>query len=128
MRILLLLALIVPQIVGAEALVCPSGSLTPVPITVNGPTPNTVSARKAPALAFQATGTGTATVSLEICCLPNCTPASAWAVIENSSMAVAAATPSVAKSVSNPTCNYRANVSACTGCSITVQYSCSDPA
>jgi hypothetical protein len=98
---------------------CPSGTLSPAPATTTGPTTDIIIARAAPALVMQASGTGTATVVMEISC-----DGTNWAQVTNSSMAVP---PSQVVSVLQPTCSYRANVTACTGCSITVVYACSGP-
>src|SRR5215475_7638822 len=98
---------------------CPSGTLAPAPITATGPTTDIVVARAAPALVMQASGTGTATVVMEMSC-----DGTNWAQVTNSSMSVP---PSQVVSVLQPTCSYRANVTACTTCSITVVYACSGP-
>ena len=98
---------------------CPSGTLAPAPMTTTGPTTDVVIARAAPALVMQASGTGTATVVMEMSC-----DGTNWALVTNSSMSVP---PSQVVSVLQPTCTYRANVTACTGCSVTVIYACSGP-
>jgi hypothetical protein len=63
---------------------------------------------------------GTATVVVEMSC-----DGANWAPVQNSSMSLAAATPSQAVSLLQPTCTYRANVTACASCSVTVFFSCS---
>jgi hypothetical protein len=99
---------------------CPSGTLGPTPITATGPTTDVIIARAAPALVMQANSTaGTATVVMEISC-----DGTNWAQVTNSSMSLP---PNQVASVLNPTCTYRANVTACTGCSVTVVYACSGP-
>jgi len=103
----------------AAGVQCPSGTLTPTAQTATGGSANTLTARGAPALVFQATATGTATVQIEISC-----DGTTWAPVENSPMSLSAGTPSLAKSVSTPTCTYRSNVTACSGCSVTVLYAC----
>src|SRR5215468_8567971 len=101
---------------------CPSGQLGGT-LTTTGPTPDVLIARAAPALVVQATSpAGTATVIVEISC-----DGSNWAQVQNSSMSLAAATPSQAASILSPTCTYRANVTACAGCSTTVVYACAGP-
>ena len=45
-------------------------------------------------------------------------------IVTAGNMSLAAATPSQAVTIQNPTCTYRANVTACSGCSVTVVYSC----
>ena|SRR5215813_2091632 len=99
---------------------CPGGTLTPSPLTTTGASPDTVAAKGNPALTFQAiTSAGTATVQVEISC-----DGTTWAQVENSPMSITS-TASLAKSVLSPTCMYRANVTACAACSVTVLYSCS---
>ena len=101
---------------------CPSGTLVPTPITT-APTPTTdvIIARAAPALLVQATtSAGTATVQMEISC-----DGVAWAQVANSVMSLAPGSLSQAVSVLQPTCTYRANVTACASCSVTVLYACS---
>jgi hypothetical protein len=128
MKALLAVLLALPVIAHADALVCNSGMLTPVAQTATGPTVNTVSARKATALAFQVRGTGTATVAVEMCCFATCTTAADWAPLAASSMSLAAGV-SAGVSLLSPasSCNYRGNVTACTGCSVSVVYSCAVP-
>ncbi|HSS55491.1 MAG TPA: hypothetical protein VLK79_12665 [Gaiellales bacterium] len=106
---------------------CPTGMLTPTAQTATGASANTVTARAAPAIAFQAQNTaGTATVQIEMCCFGSCDSATgAWAVVENSPMSLA--TNSLAKGVANPTCQYRAYATACAGCAVTVGFACSGP-
>ncbi len=107
---------------------CPSGYLTaPTGQNATGPSVNTVTARAAPALAFQLLGGGTsATVQLEMCCGPlNCNLTSAWAPVQGSVATLTAGSFNAAASVLDPTCMYRANVTACTSCSVTVVYACS---
>lgn len=100
---------------------CPSGTLAPAPISATGATTDVIIARGAPALVLQATtSAGTATVQMEISC-----DGTAWAAVQNSVMSLAPAAQSQAVSVLQPTCTYRANVTACTGCSVTVLYACS---
>lgn len=102
-------------------------TLTPAALTATGPTVDELLARAAPAIAVQAVSpTGTATVRLEICCAATCT-AGTWAPVEGSDMSLTVGAPTLAKGVANPTCLYRANVTACTGCSVTVPYSCAGP-
>ena len=103
-------------------------TLTPAALTTTGATPDVLQARAAPAIAVQAISpAGTATVRLEICCDAACTAASSWAPVEGSDMSLTAAIPTLAKGVANPTCLYRANVTACAGCSVTVPFACSGP-
>jgi len=100
---------------------CDGSTLTPAPMTAPGPTPDSINARGLPALLVQTVRTaGSATVVLEVSCNDT-----AWAPIGNGTMTVSAAAPSAVASVLAPTCTYRANVTACTGCSVTVLYSCS---
>lgn len=102
---------------------CASGTLTPSALTATGPSPDALLARAAPAVAFQAVRTaGTATVVLEISC-----DGTNWAAVQNGSMAVDGTTTTAAVSVLSPTCTYRANVTACSSCSVTVLYACSGP-
>jgi hypothetical protein len=112
---------------GANLTCSGAASLTPTAQTATGASANTVTARAAPALAFEATNTaGTATVELQICCQGTCDAATgAWATVENSPMTLTVG--SAVKSVSNPTCQYRSSVTACASCSVTVGFSCAGP-
>src|SRR5215475_3793589 len=112
-KFLIPLVLLAATAAHAATKTCPSGTLAPAPITATGPTTDIVVARAAPALVMQASGTGTATVVMEMSC-----DGTNW------SMSVP---PSQVVSVLQPTCSYRANVTACTTCSITVVYACSGP-
>lgn len=130
MKALICLAVLVTaSIASADALVCPGGMLISTALTTTGVSPNTVSARKAPSLVIQAKSTaGTATVIAETCCFPTCATASDWAPVDaTASMSLTGTTLSLTKIVLAPTCIYRANVTVCTGCSVTVAYSCSSP-
>jgi len=99
---------------------CASGTLTSSPLTATGPTPDVVLARAAPGLVLQATtSAGTATVVMEMSC-----DGTNWAQVQNSSMSLP---PSGVASVLSPACTYRANVTACSSCSVTVVYACSGP-
>jgi hypothetical protein len=106
---------------------CPTGTLTPTAQTATGATTDTVTARGATAIVFQAQNTaGTATVEVQLCCLGSCDPATgAWSQVENSPMTLTVS--SAAKGVANPTCIYRANATACASCSVTVGFSCAGP-
>jgi len=100
---------------------CAGSTLTPAAMTATGPTPDWINARGLPALLVQVVRTaGTATVALEVSCNDT-----AWAPVGNGTMTVSATTPSAVASVMAPTCNYRAHVTSCTACSLTVLYSCS---
>jgi hypothetical protein len=99
---------------------CDGSTLTPAALTATGPTPDFINPRAVPALLIQTVRTaGTATVALEVSC-----DDSHWAPVGNGSVTVNATTPSAVVSVMAPTCAYRGNVTACTGCSVTVLYSC----
>lgn len=126
------LAALVATSSGAAVKTCGQGAqtLTPAAITTAGPTPSAdiLNARAAPAVAFQAvTAAGTATVRIEICCTGPCDVGGTWAPVEGSDMSLTAGTPSLAKGVANPACLYRANVTVCSGCSVTVPYGCTGP-
>jgi len=100
---------------------CPSGSLTPTPITAIGATPDVVLARAAPALLLEVTATaGTATAQMEISC-----DDIYWAPVQNSVMNLTPPNNSQAVSVLAPTCSYRARVTACSSCAVRVLYACS---
>jgi hypothetical protein len=58
---------------------------------------------------------GTATVQIEVNCLPGTTD---WALLPGSSQSLTVST--AALTVTYPGCRYRANVTACTTCSVTV--------
>jgi len=101
---------------------CPSGTLLSG-VTATGPSADVIVARGATALTFQAIRTaGTATVVPEISC-----DGTAWAAVTNGSMAVDGTTTSLATSVLSPTCQYRANVTACSTCTVSVVFACSGP-
>jgi hypothetical protein len=106
---------------------CPTGTLTPTALTGTGASADTVTAKAATALVFQAVNTaGTATVEIQICCTGTCDPSTgAWAQVENSPMTLTVS--SAAKGVANPTCIYRANATACASCSVTVGFACAGP-
>jgi len=118
MKIAILLVLLATSALGASKS-CPGGTLASAQ-TATGASADTVTAKGNPALTVQAiTSAGTATVQLEISC-----DGTAWAQVENSPMSITT-TASLAKSVLSPTCQYRANVTACSSCSVTVLFSCS---
>jgi hypothetical protein len=99
---------------------CDGSTLTPSPLTAVGATPDSINARAVPALLMQAVRTaGTATVELELSC-----DDVHWATVGNASVTVDATTPSAAMSVMAPACSYRAHVTQCTACSVTVLYAC----
>jgi len=105
---------------GAANKTCDGSTLTPTPLTAPGPTPDTILARAVPALLVQAVRTaGTATVALEVSC-----DSVAWAPVGNGTMTLGPATPTAVVSVMAPTCSYRAHVTACSACSVTVLYAC----
>jgi hypothetical protein len=110
----------------AASLGCPSGTLTAAPLTATGASADTVSVgSRSPGIVFQTVRTaGSATVQVEICCVGSCAAGGNWALVENSPMTVDGTTPTAAKGVLNPTCQYRANVTACSSCSVTVGYAC----
>src|SRR5215475_4125167 len=92
---------------------CPSGTLAPTP----GPTTDIIVARAAPALSLQAvTSAGTATVALEQSC-----DGVNWGQVTTMNLTTAAGGVT---SVQNPACSYRANVTACSSCSVTVTFGC----
>src|SRR5262249_9278446 len=105
---------------GAANKTCDGTTLTPSPMTATGPTPDSFVAHAVPALLFQAVRTaGTATVAMQVSC-----DDVSWATVGDGTVTVDATTPSAVMSVVAPTCAYRANVTACTGCSVKVLYSC----
>src|SRR5215471_7330286 len=67
-KFLVRLVLLVATSAFAATKGCPSGTLSPAPATTTGPTTDVVIARAAPALVMQASGTGTATVVMEMSC------------------------------------------------------------
>lgn len=102
---------------------CPGGTLTASPLTATGPTTDVVVPRAAPAFLIQAVRTaGTATVVLELSC-----DGVNWAAVQNGSVSVDGTTTTAAVSVTAPACTYRANVTACASCSVTVLYACAGP-
>jgi hypothetical protein len=119
--------LLLPTLAWGAALSCPGGTLTPSPVTATGASANIVTARAATALAFQAVNTaGTATVEIQMCCVGTCDATTgSWAQVASSPMTLTVSTAVV--SVLNPTCQYRANATACSGCSVTVGFACSGP-
>ena len=99
---------------------CDGSTLTPSPMTATGPTPDYIVARAVPALLVQAVRTaGSATVALQVSC-----DDTSWATVGNGVVTVDATTPTAVMSVVAPACTYRANVTACTACSVKVLYSC----
>jgi hypothetical protein len=98
---------------------CPSGQLGGL-LNATGPTTDVIIARAAPALVVQASepGAGTATVAVEMSC-----DGTNWAPV-GSPMSLATTTPAAFVSVQNPTCTFRANVTACSSCAVTVVFSC----
>ena len=113
----------------AASVTCPQGWLIgPTAQTATGVGANQLVARAAPAIVVQAlSSAGTATVQLEMCCSPvDCTAANTWAVVTGSVMSLTTTTPQVV-SVVSPACMYRANVTACAGCSVTAAAACSGP-
>jgi hypothetical protein len=124
MRKLTLALVLAAALVASAALAanktCDGSTLTPTPLTATGPTPDSILARAVPALLVQVVRTaGTATVALEVSC-----DQAAWAPVGNGTMNVSAATPTAVASVMTPACSYRANVTACAACSVTVLYAC----
>lgn len=119
-----LLPFVLAALVGsatAATKTCPSG--TTGPLTATGPGPDIFIARAAPAVVVQSTATaGTATVVVEISC-----DGSNWAQVANSSMGLTGPGNSQAISILQPACTYRANVTACASCSVTVAYACAGP-
>jgi len=108
--------------VSAATKPCAVGAaLAPSPATTTGPTTDVISAKAGtPALVMQASSTaGTATVVMEMSC-----DGTNWAQVTNSSMTLP---PSQVVSVLSPTCLYRANVTACSSCSVSIVYACSGP-
>jgi len=117
------LALLVAAPLYAATKTCPSGAFSAAALTATGPTTDVVVARAAPALVVQTIRTaGTATVALEISC-----DSTNWAAVSGGTMTVDGTTTSQAVSLSNPACTYRANVTACSTCSVTVLYACAGP-
>lgn len=120
MKIVGLVLLLVTPTYGAT-FGCPSGALTATAQTATGPSSDGVNVgSRTQGLVFQATTTGTsATVVIELSC-----DGTNWAQVQNSSMSLASGALSQAVSVLYPTCTYRANVTACSACSVTVKYAC----
>jgi len=122
-KFLLPLVLLGATAAHAATVACASGTLTPTALTATGPSGNVLVARAAPAVAFQTIrAAGTATVQIEISC-----DGTNWAAVANSPVSVDGTTTSAAVSVLSPTCSYRANVTTCAACSVTVVYACSGP-
>jgi len=121
-KFLIPLVLLVGTAAHAATKTCPSGTLAPTPATTTGPTTDVIVARAIPGLTFQATSpAGTATVAVETSC-----DGTNWAPLATT-MSLATTATSQAVSVSNPACTYRANVTACSSCSVTVAYGCAGP-
>lgn len=111
----------------AATLACPAGWLIgPTAQTATGVSPNVIVPRGSSLTVEGMLTAGTATMQVEICCSPaDCSAAGlGWAVVSGSVMTLALATPVVAISVSPPACTYRANVTACSSCSVTAVASC----
>ena len=121
-KFLLPLVLLAASSALAASKTCPSGQLGGT-LTATGPTPDIVIARAAPAVVFQTIRTaGTATVQVEISC-----DGTNWAIVQNSPVSVDGTTTTAAVSLLQPACTYRADVTACASCSVTVLYACSGP-
>jgi len=119
-KFLVPLVLLVASSTRAATKTCPSGTLTATALTTTGPTADMVIAKAVPALVLEAiSSAGTATVVMEMSC-----DGTNWAQVQNSSMTLP---PNQVVSVVSPTCTYRANVTACSSCSVTVLYACSGP-
>jgi hypothetical protein len=115
---------------GAAQVSCPNAWLIgPAAQAAVAVGPGQIVPRGNSALVVQAVSpSGTASVQVEMCCSPfDCTVAGNWAVVGGSVMSLAAATPAVVVSVVAPTCTYRANVTACSGCAVNVAAVCSGP-
>jgi hypothetical protein len=114
----------------AATVTCAGNLLTSTPLgALNAISQHVAVLRGTNAVAFQAMLTGgTATVQLQICCIGSCDAAGgAWAAVEGSDMAITP-TVSLAKSIANPTCGYRAVVTACAACAgIQVGFACAGP-
>jgi hypothetical protein len=107
----------------AATVSCASGTLTPTALTTTGPSANVLIARAAPAVVFQVIRTaGTATAQIEISC-----DGTNWSLVQNSVVTIDGTTTSQAVSLLSPTCTYRANVTACASCALTVLYACAGP-
>lgn len=79
-----------------------------------------VSGRRGAAVFQTANTAGTATVELQQTCLTTAAGASTgWVTMANTSTTLGASASSIL-TVSSPGCNYRANITACSGCSVTV--------
>src|SRR6516164_6961832 len=99
-KFVLPLLLLLPALASAATVSCATGTLTPTAVTATGPSANILIARAAPALAIQATSpAGTATVAVEMSC-----DGTNWAPATAGNMSLAAATPSQAVTIQNPTC------------------------
>jgi len=121
--LLVLLLLGLPPLARAASKACPSGTFTPTALTTTGPSPDSVVLHGNPSLLAQTIRTaGTATVALEVSC-----NGTNWAAVTSGSVSVDGTTTTAAVSVLQPTCTYRANVTACSSCSVTVLYSCGGP-
>jgi hypothetical protein len=128
MRTLLgLLLLLTTTPLWAASKSCPSGMLTPAPITATAtPSPDTVTIHGAPGMTFQAINTaGTATVEVQACCVGTCATTATWATVTGTSMALTVSSSAV--SILYPACVYRAYATACTGCSVSVGFACAGP-
>lgn len=126
LKFLVPLVLMFASVAHAATVTCPQGWLIgPTAQTTTGVSANQLVARAVPAIVLEAlSAPGTATVQLEMCCSPlDCNTTAGWALVTGSSLTLVAGTPQVV-SVVSPTCMYRANVTACTGCTVTVVAAC----
>lgn len=111
----------------AATVPCPSGWLIgPTAQTTTGAGPNTITPRGNASIMVEGILTaGTATMQVEICCAPaNCVAGGPWAPVMTTPMSLALATPAIAFQIMSPMCVYRANVTACSSCSVTALVHC----
>jgi hypothetical protein len=95
------------------------GPYTSTPQTATGPSANSLRLARSKYRATVVTvwnTAGTATVQMEISCVPS-PPGPIWAPVRGSSTDLTA-TGAVALDVVYPGCEYRMNVTACSGCSV----------
>lgn len=116
----LVLAALVSSVQAATQ-TCPSGTLAPAGVTTTGPLTDVIIPRAAPALVVEAYSTaGTATVQVELSC-----DGSHWAPAGTAMSLTATGAQMV--SFVQPACTFRANVTACSTCAVTVLYACAGP-
>ena len=119
------LALLIPGYATAEMKTCPWAQLTAAQ-TATGESDYAGNAATHMSVVFQyVRNAGTATVQAEICCSDDCTLASGdWFAVLGSQRSIDGTTTTDGYGVSFPQCQYRTNITACSGCNVDTFMGC----